>query len=254
MSNVCGKASDNLVSMMLSSGDPPSKPTDAAIISATEEFVQRAFASADAAHDMAHLFRVRALALRIGATNGSDTLVLALAALLHDVGDHKLGLSLTLDDAHRFLVDEAACPENVASMVVRTVEAIGFSKQLAGSTASERTAEVQALQDADYLDAIGAVGIARVFSFGGSRGRPIYSEEEFACMKDNGRFAPGLVEVSKEVYADKNRGSSVGHFYEKLLKLKDRIVTEEGRKLATDRHIFMEHFLATLAAEALGHQ
>ncbi|KAJ3237725.1 hypothetical protein HDU81_009108 [Chytriomyces hyalinus] len=224
------------------------------IVAATKEFVRQALLKADSSHDYSHTLRVMSLAQRIGASIGASQLVVTLAALLHDIGDYKLvqqGLTTTLDDAHAFLVKNG-CAAAVADVVVETVNSIGFSKSL-GKEREEKTVskEVIALQDADYLDAIGAIGIARVFSFGGSLWRPFYTDREREHLVGLGCFYNGVVEVSQHQYVDKERGSSVGHFYEKLLKLKDRMVTDEGKRLAEHRHAFMVNYLNQLEHECL---
>ncbi|KAI8839730.1 hydrolase, HAD superfamily protein [Chytriomyces cf. hyalinus JEL632] len=227
---------------------------DEPIVAATKDFVRQALLKADSSHDYSHTLRVMSLAQRIGASIGASQLVVTLAALLHDIGDYKLvqqGLTTTLDEAHVFLVDNG-CAVDIADAVVLTVNSIGFSKSL-GKEREEKfvSKEVVALQDADYLDAIGAIGIARVFSFGGSLGQRFYTDNEREHLVEQGCFYNGVVEVSQHQYVDKERGSNVGHFYEKLLKLKDRIVTDEGKKLAENRHVFMVNYLKQLGQECL---
>ncbi|KAJ3210109.1 hypothetical protein HDU83_001716 [Entophlyctis luteolus] len=215
------------------------------IIAATEEFVRSALAQNDASHDFAHIERVRYLALRIaGKTEGVNAVVVELAALLHDVKDYKY----TNDDvlSPSAFLSSVDCDRDTASQVLFVVDNLGF-KKTAFLSPDERvqylaslTLELKCVQDADYLDAIGAIGIARCFTFGGRNLRPIYDNSwaKGAVNKDSN--------LSEKEYADKKRGSTVSHFYEKLLTLKDRMLTEEGKREADRRHAFMELFLKEL--------
>ncbi len=159
-------------------------------------------------HDFAHSMRVYGYAMRIAESEPeADRFVTALAALLHDADDHKLFRTENNANARRFLSQRGVDPA-AAERVCEAINAVSFSKNGGKKPA---TAEGRVVQDADRLDALGAVGIARTFVYGGRHGRE--AEE------------------------------SLGHFYEKLLRLRDGMNTEAGRALAEPRHAFLEAFL-----------
>jgi uncharacterized protein len=212
--------------------DEPQMPASADVIARTVEHVQQTLAGDSSGHDWWHIDRVRRNALRIAREERADLVVVELAALLHDIADWKFHNG-----------DDTAGPRAAGEWLVRnkvdpaTVEAVceiiaRVSFKGAGVLTEMPTVEGKCVQDADRLDAIGAIGIARAFAFGGHFGRPMYD--------------PGTpAEFHESFMAYKtNSGPTINHFYEKLLLLKDRMQTAEGKRLALERHQFMEAFLA----------
>ncbi len=191
-------------------------------------------------HDWWHVERVTNLASRIAREEQADIYVCELAALLHDVADYKIagdeatGLRRVGDwlEAHQVEAD-------VSRLVLEIIAALSFA---GGNQPPMRTLEGQVVQDADRLDAIGAIGIARAFAFGGSRGRALYDPEQ-----------PPSTYASKEAY-HQSRSSTINHFYEKLLLLKDRMNTALARQLAEERHRYLETFLEEFLEEWQGHR
>eukprot|EP00055_Hartaetosiga_balthica_P007822 m.27562 g.27562 ORF g.27562 m.27562 type:complete len:228 (+) comp5955_c1_seq1:116-799(+) len=206
------------------------------IVSETVVFVKAQMDQAEGSHDFYHVDRVRKSALNIAkleGLSGKDLLVVELGALMHDIEDYKYSGSETkcaeVVTAHlkALCVDEA-----IITDVVNVVSNVSFRKELGG--ASYESHALFCVQDADRLDAIGAIGVARCFAYGGSQKRALYDPLNAPINKD--------VALSKEEYT-KSETPSVNHFYEKLLKLKDMLKTESGKKLAQKRHEFMESFL-----------
>ena len=188
-------------------------------------------------HDWWHTYRVWQNALRIQAGEGGDRPTIELAALLHDVADWKLhdgDTSIGPETARRWLTSIDVDP-SLIHHVCQVIADISFKG--ANVTPPELTLEGQIVQDADRLDAIGAIGIARAFAYGGAKGRLIYDPEEKPCAHH-----------TAESYL-RSQGTSINHFYEKLLLLKDRMHTATGRELAEARHCFMESFLHQFFAE-----
>jgi len=198
-------------------------PDQERVIAATEAFVQGRLPAEPTGHDWPHAFRVRRLALEIAKKEGADPYVVQLAALLHDIADHKfhqnekMGAEVTRD----WLSGRGVGPE-IIEQVVFIVDNISFKKTKGKSVMT--TIEGKVVQDADRLEAIGAIGIARAFVYGGMVGELIHST------------TPGVHSVT-------------GHFHEKLLKLKDLMNTETGKQLAAERHEFVVQFLAHLEEE-----
>ncbi len=180
-----------------------------------EAYVLTTFASEPTGHDHYHMFQVRDMALRIAETEGGDTGIIELAALAHDIGDKKFYPDrLEGEAATRAALESSGVPAETAERVMHIVGSVSFS----GGKVPE-SLEGKIVQDADRLFALGAVGIARAFAFGGSRSRPMYDPD------------------------NKDSASTVGHFYEKLLLLKERLNTKTAAAIAEDRHAFMEEFL-----------
>jgi len=205
--------------------------TNHQIIEKTTNFVRTTLSNAEGGHDWWHIHRVHTNAKRIAQTETCNLLVVELAALLHDIADSKFhngNEEIGPATAGSFLksIDVA---EDVIEHVQQIIRHIsfksGFDKPAFHST------ELAIVQDADRLDAIGAIGIARTFSYGGFKGREIYNPE----------IAPNL-NMSKEEYKS-STAPSINHFYEKLLLLKDKMNTPTGKKLAEQRHAFMESYL-----------
>lgn len=206
------------------------------IIEKTEQFIVAEFKSEGSGHDWYHIDRVRKMALRIGKIEGADLFITEMAALLHDLDDWKLKDSALnkLSKTENWL-NQVNVPAVVASEIVKIIEEVSFK----GADIETPVSSVEAavVQDADRLDAIGAIGIARAFSYGGNKKRLIYD--------------PGVLPVmhlSFEAYKNGN-ASTINHFYEKLLLLKDRMNTKTAQRIAEERHRFMEVFLEQFSGE-----
>lgn len=199
------------------------------LLRTTENFVKSVLEGDSSGHDWWHIHRVRNLALMIAKSEGADLFVVELAALLHDIDDWKLVDTGVEEPKTRNWLRNCNVEENVADRICRIIEGVSFKG--AGVNTSTNDIECKALQDADRLDAIGAIGIARTFAYGGSRGRGIYD--------------PG---IPPEMHTDfenykKSNAPTINHFYEKLLLLKDQMQTKMGRTLSEQRHDFMVRFL-----------
>ncbi len=198
------------------------------IISEVEGFVREAVRQYDSGHGWSHIERVVRLALYIQQCEGrGDRFTVELAALLHDVGDHKFAVHDGPAEI-RALLGRLGVDASVTDEVVNINENISFSR---GRIMTAKSAELQIVQDADRLDAMGAVGIARAFSYGGFKGREIY---------DPRAGLPGQPGVSS---SSRNSASTIHHFYDKLLLLRNLMNTATGRRLADERHDFMVNFL-----------
>lgn len=201
------------------------------LIAATIAFVRSTLQNAEGGHDWWHIQRVHTNAKHIAQTEECDLLTVELAALLHDIadskfhnGDEEIGPATAAKFLKSINVDEQVIGH--VQQIIRHISfKSGFSKQ------AFRSIELDIVQDADRLDAIGAIGIARAFSYGGFKGREIYNPE----------IAPNL-NMSKDEYKN-SAAPSINHFYEKLLLLKDKMNTPTGKKLAAARHAFMESYL-----------
>lgn len=202
-----------------------------AIITGTVAFVKEQLAGAEAGHDWFHTERVWKLAKKIQETEGGNLEIIELAALLHDIADpkfHNGDEQLALNISNDFLISQNVDPDTAAA-VLNIIRNISFKNR--GEQQESPSLELQIVQDADRLDAIGAIGIARTFHFGG--------------FKNNLLYDPGLkpnLHQTKEEYK-KSNGTTINHFYEKLLLLKDLMNTQTGKKLAERRHSFMLSFL-----------
>eukprot|EP01113_Clastostelium_recurvatum_P038576 TRINITY_DN5788_c0_g2_i1.p1 TRINITY_DN5788_c0_g2~~TRINITY_DN5788_c0_g2_i1.p1 ORF type:complete len:219 (-),score=41.02 TRINITY_DN5788_c0_g2_i1:139-795(-) len=204
-------------------------------IERTVEFVKKELAGNDGSHDFAHIYRVWQNARTIAREEGGgDTEVVELAAILHDIQDWKYSGSETagVEAARAWLTSLSYDPAKIDT-VAQIIEGVGFKNELAKKDISPPSKETCIVQDADRLDAIGAIGIARCFSYGGSRNRPLYDPE-----------IPARENISKQDYMDQKQVSpSVNHFYEKLFKLKGMMKTDAGRRMAESRHEYMKAFL-----------
>ncbi|MEG3655982.1 HD domain-containing protein [Arenibacter palladensis] len=206
--------------------------TNTQIIEETIAFVKETLKGAEGGHDWFHIQRVFKNTLLIAKDEKVDVLVVSLGALLHDIadakfngGDETVGPRMAKDFLISLGVDKKAIEH-----VVKIIENISYKSSL-DSKKSFESKELQVVQDADRLDAIGAIGIARAFNYGGYKNREIYNPE----------IAPNL-QMTKEEYK-KSQAPSINHFYEKLLLLKDKMNTESGKKLAEKRHQFMMDYL-----------
>ena len=207
------------------------------ILQTTERFIRDKLAGDSSGHDWWHIDRVRRNALHIARDEGADLFVVELAALLHDVADWKFhGGDDTAGPraAHDWLMRNEV-PAATIDQVCEIIATISFKG--AGVPTEMATMEGKCVQDGDRLDAIGAVGIARAFAFGGHFGRAMYDPE-----------VPPEPHQTFAAYKSKS-GPTINHFHEKLLLLKDRMQTNTGRRLAAERHQFMEQFLRQFFAE-----
>ncbi|KAL8543556.1 hypothetical protein ACS0TY_004206 [Phlomoides rotata] len=207
------------------------------IVVKAQELVESAMKGNDASHDAAHAFRVRDLALSLAREEGlsaspDSMLIVELAALLHDIGDYKYmrdpSEGKVVED---FLVKEGV-DESITMKILSIIKGMGFKEEISGLKEKTQCPEFGVVQDADRLDAIGAIGIARCFTFGGSRNRVLHDPN----------IKPRL-DLSKEKYMNKDEQTTVNHFHEKLLKLKELMKTKAGQRRAEKRHKFMEEFL-----------
>lgn len=217
------------------SGDTHSDEGRATILADAEAFARAALAGDSSGHDWWHVARVRAMALRLAAEEGADPFVCALAALLHDVADYKIaGDEATGLARVRVWLDGAALPGDQREKVMEIIATMSFA---GGQRPPMATLEGRVVQDADRLDALGAVGIARAFAYGGAHGRALYDPGESPQAYG-----------SAEAYRT-SRASTLMHFYEKLLLLKDRMNTPTARRIAAERHAYIEGFIARFIAE-----
>jgi uncharacterized protein len=203
----------------------------AAIINNTILFVKDTLKNAEGGHDWWHIHRVWTNAKLIAETEEVDLLTVELAALLHDIADSKFNNGdeeIGPTTAGNYLTNIGIDP----AKILHIQNIIRYMSFKAGFDAPVfHSPELAVVQDADRLDAIGAIGIARAFSYGGFKGRELYNPE----------IKPDL-NMSKEAYKN-STAPTINHFYEKLLLLKDKMNTETGKRLAAQRHQFMENYL-----------
>lgn len=186
-------------------------------------------------HDWWHVRRVAALAKRIALEEGADVHVCELAALLHDVADEKLNASKEAGETKlRLWLDKHFADGEASAHVMDIIATMSYS---GGHNPPMKTPEGRVVQDADRLDALGAIGIARTFAYAGWKGQLMHDPD---MLPREG--------MTKEEYRQR-QGTAVNHFYEKLLKLKDLMNTTSGRRLAEERHRYMEAFLRQFADE-----
>ena len=201
------------------------------LINDTITFVKKELENAEGGHDWFHIERVYKNALLIANGENCDILIVQLGALLHDIADSKFhdGDETVGPKKARLFLESKNVPENKIVPVINIIENISFK---GGHEAKKFSSlELDIVQDADRLDAIGAIGIARTFNYGGFKNRAIYHPE----IKPN-------LHMSKEEYKN-SEAPTINHFYEKLLLLKDKMNTKTGKEIAAQRHEFMELFL-----------
>ncbi len=201
------------------------------LIENTVEFVKEKLEGAEAGHDWFHIERVWKLSKKIAETENCQREVVELAALLHDIADpkfHNGDETIALKVSREFLESQQA-PEEVIGQVLFIIKNISFKNR--GDVPKDLPVELKIVQDADRIDAIGAIGVARTFNFGGFKNNLMYDPN----------VEPKLT-MSKEEYK-KSNGTTINHFYEKLLLLKDLMNTEKGKEIAGERHDFMLKFL-----------
>lgn len=202
-----------------------------AAIHQTIAFVKKTLAGAEAAHDWFHIERVYKSALSINKFEGANHFIVSLAALLHDIADSKFHYGdeeIGPKKAGDFMTS-IHLPADIIKQVQQIILNMSYKASLGEVTFSSR--ELDVVQDADRLDAIGAIGIARAFTYGGYKNRPMYDP---AIVPD--------MHMSKEAYKN-SAAPTINHFYEKLLRLKDLMRTEKGKQLAEIRHQFMLTYL-----------
>ena len=200
-------------------------------ITLTINFVKEKLEGAEAGHDWFHIERVWKLSKKIAEKEGGNLEVIELSALLHDIADpkfHNGDETLALKISKDFL-EEIHVEGELIEQVLFVIKNISFKNR--AEAPENHPLELQIVQDADRLDAIGAIGIARTFNFGGFKNNLMYHPE----IKPN-------LGMNKEEYK-KSNGTTINHFYEKLLLLKDLMNTETAKKIASERHGFMLQFL-----------
>jgi uncharacterized protein len=207
------------------------------LIDNTILFVKKQLENAEGGHDWFHIERVYKNALLIAQGENCDLTVVKLGALLHDVADSKFhnGDETVGPKMARTFLESEKAPEETIQHVINIIENISFK----GGNFDRKfhSKELDIVQDADRLDAIGAIGIARAFNYGGFKNRTLHNPN-----------IPVNLNMSKEEYK-KTEAPTINHFYEKLLLLKDRMNTETGKKIALERHHYMEGFLSQFYAE-----
>lgn len=190
------------------------------IVESVKQFIQTEFSGEGTGHDYFHVERVVKVAKRIAEEEKADVFLVELAAWLHDVGDYKLndGIDKSEELISAILIDLNVSDE-IITRIIDIISQVSFSK---GKVAESLEAKI--VQDADRLDAIGAIGIARVFAYGGSKLREIHNPQN-------------------------PEQTSIQHFYDKLLKLKGLMNTQTAKKIAEERHQFMELYLVKFYKE-----
>ncbi|WP_340113370.1 HD domain-containing protein [Maribellus mangrovi] len=198
------------------------------ILKATRQYIKNHFEAEGSGHDWWHIYRVKNLALKIAQTEDGDSFIIELAALLHDLDDWKLngGSEESLTSVWLMKMD---LPDEETQKVLQIIHEVSYKG--AGVATPASSIEAKIVQDADRLDAIGAIGIARTFAYGGNKNRLIYDPAVQPEMH-----------TSFDEYK-KTTAPTINHFYEKLLLLKDRLNTKTAVQIAQARHQFMEDFL-----------
>ncbi|QVY64831.1 HD domain-containing protein [Polaribacter sp. Q13] len=203
------------------------------IIKNTIQFAKKELKNAEGGHDWFHIERVYKNAVLISKDENVDAFVVSLGALLHDIsdpkfynGDETVGPKIATEFLEQQQVDK-----EIINHVINIIKHISFKNSFDKTGKKFTSKELEVVQDADRLDAIGAIGIARCFNYGGFKNRPLYDPE----------IAPNL-NMTKEEYKNSS-APTINHFYEKLLLLKDKMNTSSGQRIAADRHSFMETFL-----------
>jgi uncharacterized protein len=201
------------------------------VISRTEQYARHELGEDSSGHDWWHVHRVREIAVGLAKSENADVYIVELAALLHDISDYKLNGGDQQKGprmAYEWLASLGES-EQCATAVAEIIATLSFKG--AGTLSEMSTVEGMVVQDADRLDALGAIGVARAFAFGGYAGQPMH---EPAAQ-------PHLHSTPDEYL--KRKGTTVNHFYEKLFLLKDRMNTENARLVAARRHMVLKEFL-----------
>lgn len=207
------------------------------ILSKTESFVRLQLEGEGSGHDWWHVHRVRNSALKLGKGENADLFIVELAALLHDIADHKFhGGNEDIGPATaKNWLEKLKVPPAIINHVCEIIRDISFKG--AEVDTPMKTIEGKVVQDADRLDALGAIGIARAFAYGGYKERELYN--------------PDIKPDSHRSFEDykKSTGPTINHFYEKLFLLKERMNTESGKRLAEERHRYMKEFVDRFLSE-----
>ncbi len=211
--------------------------SQSAIIRQLMERVTKQFPDDGSGHDSSHILRVYHMAKTLAAAEHADVFVVSLAALLHDAGDYKMAADK--NEHHETAIVKLTLGLNIPSDVLRNVVHIVSNVSFKGNFVPDQPLEIEGscVRDADRLDAMGAIGVARAFAYGALHSRPMYDVE---------------VEPAQHHHFDdykKNSGPTLNHFYEKLLLLKDRMETQTAKELAQQRHEFLIGFLKQFADE-----
>jgi len=204
-------------------------------IALTEQFVKNFLSGDCSGHDWWHIERVRKMTKKIAVEEGADLFICEMAALLHDVADEKLNVTeeIGINRVKEWL-NYVSLDEDCIERIMDIIENMSFK---GGGVPPMKTLEGKIVQDADRLDAIGAIGIARTFAYSGAKGQLIYDPS-----------IPVRENMTKEEYR-KNKTTAINHFYEKLLKLEGLMNTQSGKRLAKKRQMIMEEFLENFFEE-----
>jgi uncharacterized protein len=204
-------------------------------IERTEDFVKNKLQGDSSGHDWYHIYRVRKLAENIAEQEGADHFICVMAALLHDIADEKISGSeeVGLEEVKQWLHSISVDTEYITHILI-IISTMSFK---GGNKSPMISIEGKVVQDADRLDAIGAIGIGRTFAYSGAKGQLMYDPE-----------IPVREKMTKEQYRNE-KSTAVNHFYEKLLKLKTNMNTSYAKRLAEERHAFLETFLEQFFAE-----
>lgn len=207
------------------------------ILDKTVEFVKETLRNAEGGHDWWHVYRVWKLAKQIALKEQVNLLVVELGALLHDIADSKFydGDETIGPKKARIFLTSIGVEPSVIKHIEKIITNISFRGEF--NQLQFKSSELNVIQDADRLDAMGAIGIARAFNYGGFKNRAIYHPD----------IQPNL-NLTKEAYKNSS-APTINHFYEKLLLLKDRMNTSTGKAMAKHRHQFLKNFLAEFYAE-----
>ncbi|MFL3661634.1 MAG: HD domain-containing protein [Polaribacter sp.] len=203
------------------------------IITATIAFVKKELKNAEGGHDWFHIERVFKNSILISKDEKVDVFVVSLAALLHDIADPKFynGDETVGPKVATQFLKEQKVHATIIGHIVSIIKNISFKNSFDTASENFTSIELEVVQDADRLDAIGAIGIARCFNYGGFKNRALYDPEIIPDLK-----------MTKEAYK-KSTAPTINHFYEKLLLLKEQMNTASGKKIANNRHQFMELYL-----------
>lgn len=207
------------------------------ILEKVRNYVKKILQEEATGHDWYHLQRVEQNAQKINKEEQADCFFISMIAFLHDLYDHKFYQGKAeekLEETLKGLAVWEEIPPEKRNNIIHSCTNLGFSSNF--SIKKELSKEGEIVQDADRLDALGAIGIARTFAYGGKVGKKLYCPEE----KER---------ITQEEYQTTGSRTSIGHFYDKLLKLKDLMNTKEGKRLAKKRHLFIQTYLEEFLAE-----
>jgi uncharacterized protein len=210
------------------------------MIEKTEEFVKQKLKDESSGHDWYHIYRVKKLAENIAEQEGANHFICVMAALLHDIADEKIAGTEEKGLAEvRLWLESITLENHYIEQIISIISTMSFK---GGNQSAMHTLEGRVVQDADRLDAIGAIGIGRTFAYSGAKGQLMYDPE-----------IPVREKMMKDQYRNE-KSTAVNHFYEKLLKLKDTMNTAYAKKLADERHAFLESFLEQFFGEWEGNK